>query len=148
DLHSIGTTRVNPLWSQPQFFNRGWDNYQVFDLAARERLTSPTIDAGDPRTDLGQPSYHVNLLTNPGFESGLTGWTVTPSGRVLTSNPAPFAGANYFSACSNAVASVEQTVDLLTQGITANDIDTKNLSAVFGGRVRSANENPADRGQI
>ena len=148
DLHSIGTTRPNPLWAAPQFYNKGWDDYRVFDQSARQRSTSPTIDAGDPRTDLGQPAGQINLLTNPGFESGLTGWTVAPSGGVLSANPAPFAGANYFSAGSNTVTTVEQTVNLLAQGVSASDIDTKNLSAVFGGRIRSAAETTNDKGQL
>ena len=148
DLHSIGTTRPNPLWAAPQFYNKGWDDYRVFDQSARQRSTSPTIDAGDPRTDLGQPAGQINLLANPGFESGLTGWTVAPSGGVLSANPAPFAGANYFSAGSNTVTTVEQTVNLLSQGVSASDIDTKNLSAVFGGRIRSAAETTNDKGQL
>ena len=73
DLNSIGYTVVNPLWSEPRFLNRGQDDYRIFDQVARLRFTSPTIDAGDPRSDQGLPPYYNNLLTNPGFESGITG---------------------------------------------------------------------------
>ena len=71
DLNSIGYTVVNPLWSEPRFVNRGHDDYRIFDQVARLRFTSPTIDAGDPRSDQGLPPYYNNLLTNPGFESGI-----------------------------------------------------------------------------
>ena len=148
DLNSIGYTVVNPLWSEPRFVNRGQDDYRIFDPVSRLRFTSPTIDAGDPRSDQGLPPYYNNLLTNPGFESGLTGWSATPSGGTRTSSPAPWEGSSYFFPQSNAVTSVEQTVDLLAKGYTAAQIDNSNLMAVFGGRVRSQAETPADQGEL
>ncbi len=148
DLNSIGYTVVNPLWSEPRFFNRGNDDYRVFDQVARLRFTSPTMDAGDPRADQALPAYYNNLLTNPGFESGITGWTATPSGGTRSTNPTPWSGGAYFFAQSNAVTSVEQTVDLIAKGYTAAQIDNSNLSSVFGGRVRSAAEALPDRGEL
>ena len=56
DLHSIGHTVVNPEWSEPRFANRGQDDYRIFDqVRAPLRCTSPTVDAGDPRSDQGVP---------------------------------------------------------------------------------------------
>ncbi len=81
DLDSIGRTVVNPLWAEPRFVGLAVDDYDVFDQLGGQRFTSPTIDAGDPIIDQALPSYYNNLLTNPGFESGLTGWTATPGQR-------------------------------------------------------------------
>ena len=36
---------------------------------------------------------NTNLLTNPGFESGFTGWMVFGPGGIRTSAPPPMAGA-------------------------------------------------------
>ncbi|KKL55380.1 hypothetical protein LCGC14_2255990, partial [marine sediment metagenome] len=44
-LNSIGRTDVNPLWSEPRFYNLAWDDYRIFDLTAGQRFSSPTIDA-------------------------------------------------------------------------------------------------------
>ena len=46
--------------------------------------------SGTPGT-VGSILVH-NLLTNPGFESGLAGWTVTPSGTTQGTGPAPWQG--------------------------------------------------------
>jgi hypothetical protein len=148
DLHSIGYTVVHPRWSDPRFLAKALDDYRIFDETARQRFSSPTIDAGDPLTDQALPSTYHNLLTNPSFESGLTAWTASPSGGTQSSNPAPWDGSKYFFAGSNAVTSVSQTVNLTTSGFTAGQIDSLNLFLVFGGRVRSASETPPDSGTI
>ena len=80
DQHPIGTTVVNPTWAQPRFLDLTRDDYRVIGTAVGQRFSSPTIDTGDPLADQALPSSYVNLLTNPGFESGLTGWTVSPGG--------------------------------------------------------------------
>src|SRR5262249_45478403 len=69
DLNSIGTTVVNPTASQPRFLDRARDDYRTFGPAARQRWSSPGLDAGDPLADLALPAGTPNLLTNPGFES-------------------------------------------------------------------------------
>ena len=148
DLHSIGTTVVNPNWSQPRFFSAALGDYRVFDLSAGLRLSSPTIDAGDPLVDQGLPALEPNLLANPGFESGLTSWVANPSGSLQTANPAPWEGSDYFTGGTNADTTVTQTVDLVAAGFTAAQLDSQNLVATFGGRVRSAPESPSDTGSI
>ena len=148
DLHSIGRTVVNPLWSEPKFLNRAWDDYRVFDLVAGLRFSSPTVDAGDPLTDQGVPAFYTNLLLNPGFESSVTNWTVNLNAGTKSSNPSPFEGASYFYGGNIQQGFAEQTVNLLTAGFTAGDLDSQDLVVVFGGRIRSFNELPRDQGQI
>ena len=76
------------------------DDFQVVDVFAGLRNSSPTINAADPITDEALPAQYQNLLTNPGFESGLTGWTPRPAAArrapirrrgkaAVTSSPAP-----------------------------------------------------------
>ena len=48
DLHSIGTTVINPQGAQPQFLNRGQGDFQVFPVADAQRGSSPTIGLGNP----------------------------------------------------------------------------------------------------
>ncbi len=113
-----------------------------------QRLSSPTIDSGDPLIDQGLPASEQNLLTNPGFESGLAGWTANPNGATQSSSPAPWDGSNYFTGGTNADTTVQQSVDLLAAGFTPAQLDSQDFVAVFGGRVRSAAESPADTGAI
>ncbi len=148
DLHSIGRTVVNPLWAQPRFVGLSVDDFDVFDQLAGLRLSSPNIDAGDPVSDEALPSSYNNLLANPGFENGLTGWTATPGSATQGANPSAWQGGSYFDASSNAVATVEQTVDLTDSGFTDQQIDTQNLNVIFGGRVRSGTANPSAAGTI
>jgi hypothetical protein len=140
DLHSIGRTVVNPVWSQPRFVSLSLDDFRVFDETARQRFSSPTIDLGDPRSDQGLPASFQNLLVNAGFESGLAGWTALPSGATQTANPHPWSGSSYFFAGPSPVTTLDQTVDLIAAGVNTAAIDSQNLSLVFGGRVRSASE--------
>ena len=123
-------------------------DFDVFNELAGLRFTSPTIDAGDPISDEALPSYYDNLLANPGFESGLTGWTATPGSTTQSGTPAAWQGSSYFAAGGNAVATVEQTIDLTASGFTAQQIDTENLNVIFGGRVRSGTANPSAAGTI
>ncbi len=148
DLHSIGTTVVNPLWSQPAFVNASFDDYRIFDVVAGQRFSSPGIDSGDPLTDQGLAANVTNLLANPGFETGISGWLVSPSGSTKSATPSAFEGSNYFFAGSISNVSAEQTIDLLAAGFSAAQLDSQDLVAIFGGRVRSLAETLKDRGQI
>ena len=92
-------------------------------------------------------------MTNPGFKSGLTGWTASTGAGVagpatVTGYPPAFNGSNYFAAGQVQSGFVTQTVDLIASGLTATQIDGGGLSLVFGGRVRSAPAFPPDTGQI
>src|SRR5439155_7878081 len=145
DLHSIGRTVVNPLWSEPRFVNRALDDYGVFGLVAGLRFSSPTVDAADPLTDqgflaAGMAGLEPNLLANADFESGVTGWTVNVGGATKGGNPAAFEGSSYFFAGPVGVGFAMQTIDLLAAGFTAAQLDSQDLVVVFGGRMRSLNE--------
>ncbi|HVT30147.1 MAG TPA: right-handed parallel beta-helix repeat-containing protein, partial [Lacipirellulaceae bacterium] len=147
DLHSRGRTEVNPTWSEPRFADMGLDDYRTADLSAGLRLTNPAIDAGDPLTDLALSLAPANLLTNPSFEDGLTGWSANV-GASATPASTVFDGTQIFTAGTVVSGFVEQTVNLLTSGFTASDLDSRNLVATFGGRVRSAPEAVPDVGHI
>jgi hypothetical protein len=148
DLHSSGATAVNPWWADAPFLNRAWDDYRTFGLLAAQRLSDPTADAADPRTDLGLPAFYDNLLANSGFEAGLAGWGVNDDATTRSGSPAAFEGAGYFYARGNSKGFAEQTIDLLAAGFSAASLDAQDLVAVFGGRVRSLGETPIDQGQI
>ena len=147
DLHSYGRTLPNPNWSRPRFYSLSRDDYQVFDISGSQRLTSPSIDAGAAFADRGLLlNIYKNLLVNPEFESGLTGWSANPEASVQTKEPSPYQGSNYFYSGSVALGYATQTIDLAASGFTAAQIDSRNLVVVFGGRVRVADETPTDKG--
>ncbi|MEQ1825678.1 MAG: right-handed parallel beta-helix repeat-containing protein [Pirellula sp.] len=148
DMNSIGRTAINPLWSEPRFVNRANDDYRIFNQVARQRLTSPSIDAGNPVIDVGRPGDVANLLSNPSFESGLSGWTSSPNAIIKTSNPVAFDGTNYAAGGTGSVTTLAQTINLLSAGFTASQLDTEDLSLSFGGRVRSELESERDGGLI
>ncbi len=136
DLHSIGSTVVNPLWAQPRFVGLGQDDFRVFDMTAGLRFTSPTIATGNPIIDEGLANPQ-NLLTDPGFENGLTGWSVNPGAATQGANPSPFAGSQYFVAGTSTVGTATQTINLLAAGYSAAQLDSQSLVVIFGGRIRS-----------
>ena len=160
DLHSIGTTAVNPTWAQPRFVGAYIGDFSVVNELAGLNFTSPTISAGNPITDQGLPASYDNpltnqalpasddnLLTNSSFENGLTGWTSIPAGTTQTSDPTAYEDS-YFFAGNSPVTTLEQTIDLSASGFSDTQIDTENLNIVFGGRVRTGTQNPAATGTI
>jgi autotransporter-associated beta strand protein len=149
DLHSIGTTVVNPTAAQPQFVDLGFGDFSVFPAAAGLRKTSPTIATGDPEIDLALPTTeYTNLLVNPSFESGTSSWTVNPGGTTQSGSPAAFDGSSYFYSGAVASGFAQQTINLLSDGYTAAQIDAGDLDVSFGGRIRSAAETTPDQGQL
>ncbi len=74
DLHSIGRTEVNPLWSEPRFAGLARDDFRMFDAVAGLRFSSPTVDAGDPAT--------AESLVVGGPDLGATGNTRGESGAT------------------------------------------------------------------
>jgi Ca2+-binding RTX toxin-like protein len=99
------------------------------------------------------PGIGANYLTNPGFESGLDGWSANTSGSAVaagqqTGYPAAYDGSDYFGAGGTQQGFVQQTVNLVASGLSAGQIDSGTLDLVFGGRVRSGAAFPADQGQI
>ncbi len=149
DLHSRGRTVVNPAWSEPRFVGAAMDDFRTLELVGQQRATSPSRDAGDPRTDLGLTGVTpANLLANPGFGSGLSSWLTNATASTGVSSPTPLDATPYFRPGTDAVGFAEQTVDLLAQGFTAGQLDASDLVAVYSGRLRSAAEVAPDRGKI
>lgn len=149
DLHSIGTTPVNPGLSRPLFQSLARNDYRVMDSSAYLRQTSPTLDAGaaflEPAVQV--PAYR-NLLQNPGFESGLSGWQTNPEAGVVGEEPAPFDGIKAFAAGEKELGFAQQTVDLLAAGYTTTALDSGSWLLTVGGRIRALNEEPPDSGAL
>ncbi|MEX2185288.1 MAG: right-handed parallel beta-helix repeat-containing protein [Pirellulales bacterium] len=144
DLHSIGTTVVNPAWSEPRFFNVAEGDLRVFDLLAGQRRSSPTIDAGDPLTDLALPASANNLLANGDFDAGLAGWSTNTSAATGVGSAVPFFGPTSFVAGADQQGFAQRTIDLLAAGFSAAALDSRDLAVTFGGRLRTANETTSD----
>ncbi len=70
DLHSTGTTVIDPANARPRFVARWMNDLRVFDQTAHLRFTSPSIDTADPRSDQGRDATFINVISNPSFESG------------------------------------------------------------------------------
>ena len=149
DLHSLGHTVVNPDWSDPQFFRKERDDFRTFDLIAGQRFSSPSIDSGAAFVDQGLPTSYQNLLANPGFEAGLGAWTVNAEAITdAVAGVAAYEGSVYFSAGDAAVGSALQTIDLMAAGFQVAQLDSQDLAAVFGGRIRAPDMSDPDVGQI
>ncbi|WP_448506128.1 hypothetical protein [Immundisolibacter sp.] len=76
-------------------------------------------------------SYPVNIsITNPGAETGnTTGWTIeSGSWGVRNASPSPYAGSYYFFAGTSVDSKVSQEIDLVNQGVVADDIDSGTLA--------------------
>jgi len=74
----------------------------------------------------------TNLLTNPGFELNLSGWS-TDYGSIRTSNPLPHGGMNYLMGGNRTTSYTSQNIDLLAAGFTETQLDSGVLSADYGG---------------
>lgn len=92
---------------------------------------------------------HANLLVNPGFESGLTGWQTTGNVELRTavSEPDPYEGVNYIFGLNTPSFSVRQDIDVLTSGFSADAVDSGTLEVLFGG-WQAGYLSQTDAGQI
>jgi hypothetical protein len=105
------------------------------------------IELGD--TDIALRSIAVAFV-NAGAEAGDTsGWTTTGTWEAGTTEgtiAAPHGGSFYFSATGGTdPAILEQTVDLIAQGLTAAELDT---DATFDASVWAASEYQSDTGEL
>ena len=75
----------------------------------------------------------ANLLSNPGFENGLTDWQFTEGVSTRSGDPIAHEGSNYIFAADNHQFSLWQTIDLLSAGFTTTAIDTGTTDLIFGG---------------
>jgi hypothetical protein len=147
DLQSIGTTVVNPTEAQPQFVDLSLNDFRVYPTAAGIRYTSPTVATGDPVTDVGLTSAYQNLLVDPSFENGVSGWTVNVGGTTQSGDPTAFDGNSYFYSGSVASGFAQQTINL-TATNTAAQLDSQSLDLIFGGRIESGDKSTPDQGEI
>ena len=150
DLHSTGRTVVNPEGGKPHFTDLAANDFSIQDTVGGQRLSSPSVDQGSTLVEHDVQIANGNLLTNPGFENGLVGWTADPTAQtaVASGNPAPYDGTQYFSAGATASGFVMQTVNLLQEGYSATQIDAGGFVVDFGGYTRSYAASPADQGTI
>ncbi|MEO1528197.1 MAG: right-handed parallel beta-helix repeat-containing protein, partial [Planctomycetota bacterium] len=148
DQHSIGLTQIDPTLHRPRFVGAGDNNFSLAPPITGLEAASPGIDSSDPRMTLGSASTRVNLLTNPSFESGTTGWTVnTPATAVAPTPLRAFDGNSVFSGGDVPAGFAEQLVDL-TQFTTEAALDAGSQLIAFSGRLRSLAESLNDRGRL
>ncbi|HEY7118485.1 MAG TPA: NosD domain-containing protein, partial [Tepidisphaeraceae bacterium] len=122
DLHSIGATVVNPRWAEPRFVDKAIDDYRVIDIVGGQRSSSPTIDSADQAVDVGVTLSRTNLLTNPGFEAGATGWSLNGGATVGTASPPPWDGTKHFATGGSVTGFAQQTIDLQAAGFNLGTI--------------------------
>lgn len=115
---------------------------------SKGRIVAAVNGIGDSSSGSGTPGWQELVLTNPGAESGVEGWTMTGGG--FTSSPAsssghyftPVIGTKAFVASSNAGPQMFQVVDLAT---FATDIDAGNVFAkmeAYAADTFNPGENP------
>ena len=91
-------------------------------------------------------SLNTNLLSNPGFESNLDGWT-TDHGAIREAGPLPHGGANYLMGGRTSLSYTYQTVDLIGAGFAPDGLDAGCLEVYFGG-WQAGWETQTDSGRI
>lgn len=101
-------------------------------------------------------NVQANLLSNAGFESGLTGWDFSfdaaagfeniATVKIRSLDPFAYEGDNYIYGFRTDGFSLWQDIDLLGSGVQAADIDAGNLNVFYGGWQSGWNN--SDIGQI
>ena len=148
DANSIGSTDVNPGLAKPRFNGMASNDYSLIDIAAGLRLSNLGNNSAYQAMDIGLSAEVVNLLANPNFEQGVSGWRVSDGSASVTDSEYAFDGEGYFTAGMAAQGSAMQTIDLAVAGYDYSLVDQGGLYAIFGGRLRSADENAYDTGSI
>ena len=97
DLHSRGTTRIHPGWAEPLFVSAANDDFNLLPPLANQRLGNLALLAADPIDDIAFTREDGNLLSNPGFESALAGWSVNDLAAAVADGDFAFDGAHYFA---------------------------------------------------
>ncbi len=136
DLHSVGTTVVDPNRAEPHLAEDQAGFFTVMPLEAGQRDSDLTAGTGDPAGSFIGYSGAANLLSNGDFEAGLTGWSVTSGGATTSSGPVAYTGSNVFTSGPAANAVAKQTIDLQSAGYTAAQLDSGALQIAVGGRVQ------------
>ncbi|MFT3789352.1 MAG: hypothetical protein QM770_24760 [Tepidisphaeraceae bacterium] len=137
DLHSRGRTAVEPSATTPRFI--GTADLSAHSAVGSVRASSPAVDMGDPLADIGVTASRTNLLNNPSFETGTTaGWNTNATGSTLTTPLTPWNGSRYFTTGASTNGFAEQTINLLSAGFTTTQLDSQDLAATFGVRMRGS----------
>ncbi len=84
DLHSVGSTLPNPTDGMPHFVDAANNDFQLLPLVGGQQASDAALEQGSPLVRAVTQPQNNNLLTNPGFESGLTGWSASAQGGVAT----------------------------------------------------------------
>jgi Ca2+-binding RTX toxin-like protein len=151
DLHSVGKTVVNPDDGKPHFVDLSTSNFQLLPLVGGQVASDAALEQGSPIVEYDTQLQNGNLLTDPGFEQGLTGWTTDPAALagVAPSGPSAYDGGSYFFAGPNTAAGyAQQQVNLLAAGYSVAQLDSGTLTVSFGGYTRSYPATPPDTGSI
>ena len=151
DLHSVGSTVVNPTDGMPRFVDANDARFQLLPLVGGQTASDAALEQGNPIAEYDVPAQSGNLLSNPGFEQGLTDWTTDPAALagVAPDGPAAYDGANYFYAGPNTASGyAQQQVNLLQGGYSPTQIDSGTLTISFGGYTRSLAASTPDQGSI
>ena len=79
----------------------------------------------------------INLLNNPGFELGLSGWTTDEGAIRSGDDPVPHGGDFYLmggiDTGTDRDSYTYQTIDLIAVGFTVGEIDSGSGTVSFGG---------------
>ena len=138
ELNSLGSTGVNPFWATPRFASPALRDFRPVALVGGLRATSPAVDNAGAHTDLGWAPGNMNLLVNPGFEAGLTGWTANTSATSRDAATGAWTGSFRADTGIDRLAFLTQTLNFAAAGVAPGQLDSGTLDAVFGARVRVA----------
>jgi len=135
----------------PHFVDVGANDFQLLPLVGGQTAADMALEQGNPIAEYDIPPQNGNLLSNPGFEQGLTDWTTDPAALagVAPNGPTAYDGAKYFYAGPNtATGFAQQQVNLLRAGYSPAQIDAGALTVSFGGYTRSIAASNPDTGSI
>ena len=151
DLHSVGSTAVNPDDGMPHFVDLTNNNFQLLPLVGGQVSSDAALEQGNPIVEYDVQLQNGNLLTDPGFENGLSGWTTDAAAVAGTApgGPSAYDGSSYFFAGPDTLTGdAQQQVNLLQLGYSATQLASGTLSVSFGGYTRSLAETTPDTGSI
>ncbi|MCC7333449.1 MAG: right-handed parallel beta-helix repeat-containing protein [Pirellulaceae bacterium] len=136
DLHSIGTTRLDPTLARPIVTSKPLGNYTIAPTIGAQNSSAPGLDASDRRLDVARGAAAVNLLVNPNFDVDLASWSTNVEAVADGTIDTSFTGEKHFTPGSTPLAFAQQTVDLLDQGYSIAELDSRTMRVVYGGRLR------------
>ena len=116
DLHSDGTTIVDPNRAEPHLAETADGFFSVMPLEAGQRDSDLAAGNGDPAGAFIFYKGAANLLADGDFESGLAGWTVTTGGYTTATGPVAYSGSSVFQSGPAANAVAQQSIDLVGAG--------------------------------